>query len=224
MLLNWDGDPSKIRREPDGPDDRARVELAAEALAAFKELDAHGNASIPLQLRLGEVLSNAKAVLKHGEFGPWCLNVLQRSLSWCSAHRRLYEDRADLEPALAWADATEHRWAHCRSVERLLKVVADWRKATQDDGVAAPRTRRKKRAIGELELEEIAARFREILVEAEGAFEIARFELWLTAPDGDPTKEELVALGSDSVRACASSAKVPARCNFQGWPKGCPTT
>ena len=51
MLLNWDGDPSKIRREPDGPDDRARVELAAEALAAFKELDAHGNASIPLQAR-----------------------------------------------------------------------------------------------------------------------------------------------------------------------------
>jgi hypothetical protein len=119
------GDPSKIPLERDGCDNSARDELAVKALAALEELDAHGNAGLPLQLRFGEALSNAKAVLKHGEFGPWCLNVLKRSLSWCSAHRRVYEDRADLEPALAWADATGHRWAHCRSVERLSVTGID---------------------------------------------------------------------------------------------------
>jgi Toprim domain len=214
-------DPSKIHLEPmiasaakpkqrlrchiggersakaDGPDDYLRDELAAEVLGALKELDAHGHAGLPLMLRFGEALSNAKEELKYNQFGRWCREALRRSPSWCSAYRRLYESRADLESALAWAAATRHRWANCRSVERLLKIVADWRKVTQGDGAAAPRTRRKKRAtVAHLELEEIAPQLQKILAEAEGAFETVRFELWLMAPpDDDSAKGELVALG-----------------------------
>jgi hypothetical protein len=198
MLQDWEnGDPSKIQLEPDGPDSCRRDELAAEALAALEELDAHGNAGLPLLLRFGEALSNAKRELKHGQFGPWCRKVLKRSASSCSAYRRLHESRAELEPALAWAAATDHRWANCRSVEKLLSIVAEWRKVTRGDGAAAPRTRRKKRAAAaHIELEEIAAQLGKVLAEAEGAFETVRYGLWLTAPpDDSAAKEELVALG-----------------------------
>jgi hypothetical protein len=179
-----------------GLDHLARDELDAAALAALAELDAHGNVGLPLLLRFGEALSNAKAALKHGEFNPWCRDVLKRSPSWCSSHRRLYEDRADLEPALAWAEATDHPWANCRSVERLLKIVADWRKATRADWSTAPRARRKKRTVvAPAELEEIAAGLSEILAEVEEAFEILGSDAWMTAPPDDGSaKDELMAL------------------------------
>ena len=73
----------------------------------------------------------------------WCADVLMRAPSWCSAHRRLFEARDDLQPALAWAAATGHRWANCLSVERLLRLIADWKKATRGESVPTPKTRRK---------------------------------------------------------------------------------
>jgi hypothetical protein len=190
------GKTPDIRLEPGGSEDLARDELAAEALAALKELDAYGNAGIPLLLRFGKALSNAKAVLKRGEFSPWCLNVLKRSPSWCSAHRRLYQERDTLEPARAWAEETEHRWANCHSVERLLKIVADWKIATDGARAMAPRGKRKKQVVAPSDGAEISARLCEIFVDAKHAFENIRYELWLTtSPDERALKEELVALG-----------------------------
>jgi hypothetical protein len=189
------GATSEIRLEPNRADDLSYDELTANALAALEQLDAHENAGLSLLLRFGETLSKAKATIEHGKYNPWCRQVLKRSLSWCSSHRRLYEGRADLELALAWASATGHRWANCRSVERLLKIVTDWKKATQGDWTTAPAGRRKKRPVAHSELEEIAAALREILAEAEEAFETVRYELWLTAPPDGSAKEELVALG-----------------------------
>jgi hypothetical protein len=190
------GKPPGIRLEPGGSDDLARDELAAEASAALQELDAHGNAGIPLLLRFGNALSNAKTVLKRGEFSPWCLNVLKRSPSWCSAHRRLYQERGNLEPARTWAEATEHRWANCHSVERLLKIIADWKIATRGAHAIAPRGKWKKRVVASSDLDEIAAGLRELFAEAGHAFENIRYELWLTtSPDEPALKQELVALG-----------------------------
>ena len=148
---------SKIRLKPDGPDDLARNELAAKALAALEELDTHGNGGLPLLLRIGEALSNAKAALKHGEFQPWCRNVLKRSPSWCLSHRRLYEERAGLCRTWRGRPRQEHRWAHCRSVERLVKIIADWERRRKERA-EPPKSRRKKRVdCRSSELEEIAA-------------------------------------------------------------------
>ena len=82
--------------------------------------------------------------------------------SWVSAHRRLFESREDLGPALAWAAETGHRWASCYSVERLLKIVADWKKATQGDSASAPKPRPK--------ASEIIADLRQQLADAEAEF------------------------------------------------------
>ena len=163
-------------------------------------------------LQFGKALSNAKATLKHREFSPWCLKVLKRSPSWCSAHRRLHESRSDLEPAIAWAVATGHRWAHCRSVERLLRIVADWRKATRGDCATAPRARRKERATGaSIELEEIVAQLQKLLTEAEDAFETVRLELWMVAPSDHSARDDLMVLAKrfrsrlrDLVESCSA--------------------
>ena len=168
-------------------------QLDADVLEASAKLKAHGNAGLPLQLRFAEKLSNKKAALPHGQYGPWCRQVLNRSPSCCSAYLRLHERCADLEPALAWAEATDHRLAHCRSVERLLKVVADWRKATQRDGEVAPATRRQKRPIvAQGQLEQIAAQLREIITQTDDALESC--ELSLAAPPVDGSaKDDLMA-------------------------------
>jgi hypothetical protein len=122
--------------------DVAGDDYTTEALRALAALDAHGNDHMGLMLQFGEAVAKAKGCLKHGEFTKWCQEDLKRCPSWISAHRRLFENREDLQPALAWAAATGHRWAECYSVERLLKLIADW-KATQGDSASAPRARRK---------------------------------------------------------------------------------
>lgn len=96
---------------------------------------------------------------------------------------------------MAWAEATDHPWANCRSVERLLKIVTDWKKVMRGDG-AAPRARRKKRAVvAPAELEEIAAGLSKILAEVEEAFEVLGSDAWMTAPPDDGSaKEALMAL------------------------------
>jgi hypothetical protein len=138
-----DNEPSQIRHQTPSDTDVVDDALTAEAKEALAALDANGKDHVGLMLRLGEVLSKAKRGLKHGRLAKWCGDDLKRSPSWCSAHRRLFEDRKDLQPALAWAAATGHRWASCYSVERLLKIVADWKKAMQGDSASAPKPRRK---------------------------------------------------------------------------------
>ena len=125
-----------------GLDHVARDDFTADALAALAKLDDHGHEQIPLMLKFGEALAKAKKGLEHGQFSTWCRDVLKRSPSWCSSHRRRYEDRADLEPALAWAAETDHKWVSCRSIERLLKLLADYKTATHGDGATARRARR----------------------------------------------------------------------------------
>ena len=84
-------------------------------------------------VRLGETLATARDRVGHGKFTRWCEDNLQRKPSWCSAHRRLFEARNDIEPAREWAAATGHRWAKCHSVERLLRVVGDFRRVKSGD-------------------------------------------------------------------------------------------
>jgi hypothetical protein len=136
------GHPAKISEKSDDSDDVARDDFTDDALAALAELEAQGSEHVTLLLLFGEAVSKAKARLKHGEFNSWCTDVLKKSPSWVSAHRRLFEGRGDLEPAIAWAASTRHRWANCHSVERLLKLIAEWKKATRGDSAAAPRARK----------------------------------------------------------------------------------
>jgi hypothetical protein len=142
--------------------DAASDDFTDEALRALAELDANGKDHIGLMLRFGEAASKAKAHLKHGDFMRWCRETLQRRPSWISSHRRLFEARDDLELALEWAATTGHRWAHCNSVERLLAVVADWRKAQAGDSGSAPRARRR--------AADIIADLRQQLADAESDF------------------------------------------------------
>jgi hypothetical protein len=140
---------------------------ARDALAA---LEAHASSSakdhVALMLRLGETLARARKRVGHGEFTRWCEDNLQRKPSWCAAHRRLFEASKDLEPAREWAAQTGHPWAKCRSVERLLRVVNDFRRGNGGAIAAAPRRRRK--------ASEIIAELRQRLEEAEADFAALR--------------------------------------------------
>ena len=141
-------------------------DFTTDALHALHALEAHASSSakdhIVLMLRLGETLARAKDKVGHGKFTRWCEDNLHRKPSWCSAHRRLFEARDDLEPAREWAAETGHRWAKCDSVERLLRVVADFRKGKSGTTAAAPKRRRK--------ANEIVAELRQRLDEAEADF------------------------------------------------------
>jgi hypothetical protein len=121
----------------------ARDDFTVEALRALAELDAHGHGHRGIMLRFGEAVSKAKAQLNHGEFTPWCENTLKRKPSWCAAHKRLYECGGDLDAARAWAKETGHRWADCYSVERLLGIVGDWRKAKRGVSPSSTEARQK---------------------------------------------------------------------------------
>jgi len=192
-MFNEASNPSKIQLGVGVNHD----DFTSDAIGILAKLDAHGDEHIALMLRFGETVARAKNSLGHGKFTSWCSEVLRRSPSWVSAHRRLFEARDDLEPARAWAAENRRRWANCCSVDRLLKIVTDWKKSTQGDRATAPRAGRKKRAVvAQVELEEIAAGLSEILAEAEEAFETFRYELWLMVPPDDGSaKEELVELG-----------------------------
>lgn len=93
-----DNEPSQIRHQTPSNTDVVDDALTAEAKEALAALDANGKDHIGSMLRLGEVLSKARRDLKHGRFAKWCGDDLKRSPSWCSAHRRLFEGREDLQP------------------------------------------------------------------------------------------------------------------------------
>jgi hypothetical protein len=130
---------------PDAPS-REFEPLTTEALEALAALEAQAPDHLKASLRFGHVLSTAKRTMR-GSYNAWCRTDLKRSPSWCSAYRRLFESQANLEPALAWAAATNHRWANCRSVERLLKLIEDHKKAT---GTAPENPRRKPAGLSNL--------------------------------------------------------------------------
>jgi hypothetical protein len=158
----------KISTGSEDPDDIARADFTADALAALKALDAHGNDHIELLLQFGKTVSKAKTRLKHGQFNQWCGDVLKKSPSWVSSHRRLYESHEDLKQARTWALDAGHRWANCHSIERLLKLIGEWKKATCGDG-ATPRAREKR--------SDTIAELRQRLSEAEQDFIALRDEV-----------------------------------------------
>ena len=126
----------------------AEDDFTAEALAALTALGKHGEHQIEFMLQLGGAVAKAKSQLKHGDFTRWCEDTLKRKATWCSAHRRLFEIQEDIEPARAWAKEAKHRWADCFSVERLLKLVAESKKAKRTENATgdippAPKARRK---------------------------------------------------------------------------------
>jgi hypothetical protein len=117
-------------------------QLTAEAQAAMTKLGANDAEHIRLALEFGSVIAKAKEKLRRrGEFSRWCRRALNRKPTWCSAYRRLYENREDLQPTQKWASETEHKWANCRSVERLLKLIEDYKKTTGAAPDKPPRRR-----------------------------------------------------------------------------------
>ena len=153
-----------------------------------------------LILQFGEAVDKAKGSLKHGEFTKWCREVLKRCPSWVSAHRRLFEGREDLRPALAWAAETGHCWASCYSVERLLKIIADWKKAARGDGASAPKPRRKD--------SEIIAHLRQQLADAKADFIALRDPL---PPEFDVRARELAARAAGNDAAAKEELEELAR-------------
>jgi len=173
-------------------------DFTRDALDALNALDAHASTSandhIALMVRLGETLARARDRVGHGKFTRWCEDNLKRKPSWCAAHRRLFEARDNIESAREWAATTGHRWAKCHSVERLLRVVGDFRRGASG-AIAAPTRRRK--------ADEVIAELRQRLDEAEADFVALRDPLLaeeearaaeLAAADDDAAKDELAAL------------------------------
>ena len=100
-------------------------------------------------LAFGDTAHQAKASIPHGEYENWWKQHLDRSSSWVSNHRRLFEERAYVQDALPWARETGHKWADVRSVELLLKVIAAFKKAKDplaDDNETAPSRPRRPRS------------------------------------------------------------------------------
>jgi hypothetical protein len=133
----------EIGAEESNHHDVADYDFTAEALAALAEVDVHGTNEMPPAMRFGKTVSNAKKLLPHGEYTPWCENTLKRKPTWCASYKRLYECGGDLDAARAWAKENQHRWADCYSVERLLKLVGDWRNRNPGDSPSAPKARQK---------------------------------------------------------------------------------
>jgi hypothetical protein len=102
-------------------------QLTAGTRALVQELNANDEQYVRVAVALGSHIATAKKRLS-GKFQEWCRDDLDRSASWCGNYRRLFESREHLEPALKWASETEHKWANCRSVELLLKLVHEYKK------------------------------------------------------------------------------------------------
>ena len=114
-------------------------QLTADARALLQKLNANDEQYVGLAVALGSHIATAKKKLP-GKFQEWCRDDLGRSPTWC-ANYRLFESCEHLEPALRWAAETEHRWADCRSVELLLKLVHEYRKKVGGAPDKAPRRR-----------------------------------------------------------------------------------
>jgi hypothetical protein len=86
----------------------------------------------------------AKVTLGVSGYREWRDAVLKKSRQWCSTHRRIYEERENISAALSWAVAHNHRYANCFSVERVLKLICDFRRWNENPNAPAEgRTRAK---------------------------------------------------------------------------------
>jgi len=119
---------------------RGLDQLTANARDLVQELNANDESYVRLVVALGSHIATAKKRLP-GKFQEWCRDDLGRKPTWCANYRRLFEGREHLEPALKWASETEHKWANCRSVELLLKLVHEYRKKVGGAPDKAPRSR-----------------------------------------------------------------------------------
>ena len=187
----------------------AHDDFTAEALAALAALGEHGEHQIKVMLQLGGAVARAKSQLKHGDFTRWCEDTLKRKATWCSAHRRLFEIQEDIEPARAWAKEAKHRWADCFSVERLLKLVAESKKAKRTDNATgdippAPKARRKLTDV----LAELA-QAQERIAQDDADFVSLRDEL---SPEDDARARELAPLAAaNDVAATEELAEIGRR-------------
>ncbi len=127
--------------------DPARDDLTAKkkkAKEASDALNANESDSLDLGIRFGEALTMVKLQLKHGEYGKYCKDDLNRSASSCSLYTRIFESREDVRPALNWAAEKGHPLARCRSIRPVLKVIGDWKKVLQHgDSEPAPSPQQK---------------------------------------------------------------------------------
>jgi hypothetical protein len=197
------------KTHPDVADD----DYTADALRALAALGAHGEDQIKVMLQLGGAVARAKSQLKHGDFTRWCEDTLKRKATWCSAHRRLFEIQEDIEPARAWAKETKHHWADCFSVERLLKLVAESKKAKRTDNATndippAPKARRKLTDV----LAELA-QAQERIAQDDADFVALRDEL---PPEVDARARELAPLAAvNDVAATEELAKLGRRFHWR---------
>jgi recombinational DNA repair ATPase RecF len=100
----------------------------AAAVTAIEALREHGNIRVARNLQAGASLASLKAVLSHGEFGPFCERKLAISPSYRARLLKLNDVREHLSSAQAWAATQKHRLAECQSAQNLIKLVNDWLK------------------------------------------------------------------------------------------------
>jgi hypothetical protein len=128
-------------------EEQARVkEVLARAEQALSELDKNSQAQISKMLNFGEAVHEAKTLLRHGQYQKWCDASLHRSPSWVSSHRRLFENKDAIEPAQTWASQSNHKWANCVSVERLLRVIDEYKASEGGSDPTVPSTKRRSKA------------------------------------------------------------------------------
>jgi len=173
----------------------ALPQITEKLLRVMAELASNGEQGLPLHLESGELLCQVKKKKKRGEFGSYCKNVLDRSPSFCSSRMRLYKSKEDLEPAREWAKGKRHRYKDCQSPERLLILLADWRRDMKGgEGAHLTQDKPKANRIGDLkkQLEENEREFVALrdLLDAEDIAEAKR----LAPLDDETSKAALGAL------------------------------
>ena len=97
------------------------------AITAIETLREHGNMGVARNLEAGASLAALKAVLSHGELGPFVGNSsdFRRLIARLI---KLNEVREHISSAQAWATTQKHRLAECQSAQNLIKLINDWLK------------------------------------------------------------------------------------------------
>jgi len=193
----------------DADADSIIAEAIAETRAAAKALEAHEQTSLAVFMRAGEALTNLKRVVLHGQFEKVCREIFGKRESSVSLYRRLFEARDQIEPAMEWAQATDHKWRDCVSPKLVLKVVADWQRSNCANGPVEEQQKKRKEPMKQALLD---------LLQVSVNLEV---DLALLAADPNRTIAEkwcqhLTALDSAIVQTCdALQVSRPARKPFE---------
>jgi len=123
------------------PDIEQSGDSLSHILMLIKSLEERWANQIPLHIEVGMELKIVKTILGHGHFMDWCRLELKRSQCWVAMHMRLADHAHYVERALEWAKDTGHDWANCHSVERLLKLIAEYRRTVcgERNGLLRPK-------------------------------------------------------------------------------------